>query len=116
MIRAMLPTDALALGLARSRNGREPLTAPTWPRTPPESERPNVFSLLRHALIPSRGAGRVGVSTSGGQVLGYVMLRPRAAGMVWDVAHLTAASPEDAVELIRWARERVLGSGGRRGL
>ncbi len=114
MIRAMLPTDALVLGLSRSRNGRQPLTAATWPRTPPESERPTVFGLLRHALIPRPGGGHVGVATAGGKVLGYVMLRPRAAGLVWDITHLTAADVECAVELVRWARERVLGSGARR--
>jgi hypothetical protein len=114
MIRSMLPTDALALGLSRSRNGRQPLTAPTWPRTPPESERPNIFTLLQHALIPRPGGGQIGVSRSDGQVIGYILLRPRAAGLVWDIAHLTAVDEMNAVELVRWAQERVLGHRGRR--
>jgi hypothetical protein len=70
--------------------------------------------LLRHALIPGPGAGHVGVSASGGEIPGYVVLRPRAGGLVWDVAQLAAATAEDAVELARWAQERALASRGRR--
>ncbi len=114
MIRSMLPIDALALGLSRSRNGRQPMTAATWPRTPPESERPSVLGLLHHALIPRPGGGHVGVANAGRKVLGYIVLRPRAAGLVWDITHLTGVSEENAIELVRWGRERVLGSGGRR--
>jgi hypothetical protein len=114
MIRAMTPADALALSFSRRRSQWEGFTATTWPRTPPETERPGAGTFLRHALLPSPRIGHVGVATHEGGVTGFVMLRPRASGLVWDVAQLDANNKDDAVELARWAQERALASRGRR--
>lgn len=114
MIRAMRPTDALTLGLARGRATWDVFTAPTWPRTPPESRQQTVFSLLRHALFLGPSAGHVGVALADGQLCGFVVLRPRAAGLVWDVTQLAARDMKSAVALMRWGAERALASGGRR--
>jgi hypothetical protein len=110
----MLPTDALALVFGSGARKRQPFTAATWPRTPPESDQPSLVALLRQALIPGHGAGHVGVSVTGGKPSGYVMLGPRAGGLVWDVAHLSALREDDAVELARWAQDCALRQGGRR--
>jgi hypothetical protein len=56
----------------------------------------------------------VGVSVADGKISGLVLIRPRAAGLVWDVAQLSAAGAADAVELARWAQERALAARGRR--
>jgi hypothetical protein len=114
MIRAMTPPDALALSFSRRRGEWQAFTASTWPRTPPESERPGAMTFFRQALLPSPRVGHVGVVARDSEVTGFVILRPRASGLVWDIVQLYATSKDDAVELARWARDRALASLGRR--
>jgi hypothetical protein len=114
MIRLLHATDALAVAAFLARGGGRELTAPTWPRTPPESRRPTFPGLVLGALSPSRRDQTVGLARSGGRLSGLVVARARASGMVWDVEHLRADDHATAVELLRWVGQHALKARGHR--
>lgn len=115
MIRSMRPIDALAVRPLTGRDGDCELTAPTWPKAPPESRHLGLVELLSSTLVPSRRTRRLAVASGGAQVNGLIMARARAAGLVWDVEHLLCdASPEACVELLRWLCTEAINAGARR--
>lgn len=112
MIRAMRPADVAAVRSLIKRGNAAELTAPSWPKTPPENQAPSPLSLLRDALVPSSGTPRVGLAASG---QGMVVTQPRAARLVWDIQHLVASPSNDtAVELLHWACDQARAQSGRR--
>jgi hypothetical protein len=105
--RDVLPTRALSSATE--------LTAPNWPKTPPENRRPTTLDLLSEALLPRAGRARVGVAEDRGRPLAYVLVQPRSSGLVWDVERLAVSGDADVgVQLVRWACDEVLGRQGRR--
>ncbi|MSQ23361.1 MAG: hypothetical protein EXR58_02245 [Chloroflexi bacterium] len=110
----MRATDALAVRSLIQGNGpAAELTAPNWPKTPPESQGASPFELVKWSLIPRGGV--VGIATTGSATVGLATARPRASGLVWDVEHLlTTRLPETSVELLRWTCERAVEAGARR--
>src|SRR5690349_17706504 len=101
MVRAMRPTDALAMSIAQNRKGHE-LTAVTWPKVPPEGRHPTLLRLLSAFATAYAGDRRIGVAQNDGRVSGVVISRSRATGIVWDVEHLIAPNVATAVELLNW--------------
>lgn len=114
MISAMRPTDAVAAGLLQSRHKAHEVAAPTWPRTPPENHRPTFFRLLGDLAASTRGACKLGVASANGRISGFIVVRARAGGLVWDVEHLISEDDVSAVQLLRWASERAASMHGRR--
>ena len=114
MIRAMRPTDAMALRLLRPRDRTIDVTAGIWPKGPPESRHPSLLSLLRDATLPAPTHRQIGVSVSASELLGLVVLRYRAGGLVWDVEHLEIDRADTGVELLRWVQERARSAAARR--
>lgn len=115
MIRPLRATDAPAVGAFLARGAGRELAAETWPRTPPESQRPGFVSLTLGALFPARHNQTVGIARgAGGRISGLVLARARAGGMVWDVEHLRTEDPGTGVELLRWIGERALAVRARR--
>lgn len=114
MIRAMRPSDALAIGLSRSGRWGDELTARTWPRTPPENRRPSLLGLLAQTTLPTPSLRHIGVATQSGRRAGFIVLSTRAGGLAWDVEHLSAEGEEAAVGLLRWGAEKAIAARARR--
>jgi len=113
MVRAMRATDAMAIGVLHRAKGRE-LTAPTWPKTPPENHQVTFLRLLAGLARSYSGDRRVGVESAGDRISGLVTSRSRASDIVWDVEHLIAPDASTAVDLLVWACDEALLAGGRR--
>ncbi|HEY3116120.1 MAG TPA: hypothetical protein VGK54_05210 [Chloroflexota bacterium] len=115
MIRSMRPIDALAVRPLTGRDGDCELTAPTWPKAPPESHHLSLLELVSSSLVPPGRTRRLALSSANAQVHGLIMARARAAGLVWDVEHLLCdASPDTSVELLRWLSMEAINVGSRR--
>src|ERR1043165_8305960 len=117
MIRSLRPSEALVLGLVRSRSVGPELTAAPWPKTPPEEKEPGVLELFRYGLLPSPQRRLLGVSMSqekGGRINGFVDARGRAGGLVWDVEYLRANDVDTGVAVVRWVTDRAVSVGARR--
>src|SRR5207248_2874634 len=115
MIRPIRATDLFTIR-ALLRSGRGELTAPTWPKTPPENQKPGMSELVRLALLPGSPGSRIGAAVGpGGPTVGLVVAEPRASVLVWDAKHLiTTGSSDLGVEMLHWVSDQALQSRGRR--
>src|SRR5918911_2166537 len=97
LVRTLRPIDVVALASFQRRAGISEITAHTWPRVEPESGRVPYLDLASGALTHRPGGQRGWVAEEGGKIVGLAVARPRAGGLVWDVAHLHAPADEDGV-------------------
>jgi hypothetical protein len=115
MIRAMRPLDANAARPLTSKSAANELTAPNWPKTPPENRRLTLPRLISSLLLPRRVAQRVGLAAEGATAHGIVVARARASGLIWDVEHLLSGDSSYAcVELLHWVCHQARDAGARR--
>lgn len=96
LVRTLRPIDVVSLASFRRRQSGTEITAHSWPRTEPDSRRLPYVSLLSTSLAPRPGGQRSWVAVDGDRVAGLAVTRPRAGGLVWDVAHLHARPGENA--------------------
>jgi len=97
LVRTLRPIDVVALASFQRRAGATEITAHNWPRVEPESRRVPYLSLVSNALAHRPGGQRGWVAEQDGRVVGLAVARPRAGGLVWDVASLHARPGEDTV-------------------
>jgi hypothetical protein len=97
LVRTLRPIDVVALASFQRRAGGTEITAHNWPRVEPESRRVPYLSLVSNALAHRPGGQRGWVAEQDGRVVGLAVARPRAGGLVWDVASLHARPGEDTV-------------------
>ena len=97
LVRTLRPIDVVALASFERRAGGTEITAHNWPRVEPESGRVPYFNLVSASLAHHPGGRRSWVAEQNGRVVGLAVARPRAGGLVWDVAHLHAQPDEDNV-------------------
>jgi hypothetical protein len=97
LVRTLRPIDVVALASFLRRAGETEITAHNWPRIEPESGRLPYFNLFSTSLAHRPGGQRSWVAEQAGQVVGLAVARPRAGGLVWDVAHLHAQTGEETV-------------------
>src|SRR5688572_9337335 len=115
MIRPLTAGDLLSVRALASGDGPSELTAPNWPKTPPENRRPSTWPLIRDALIPRGGMARVGLALERDGPEGLVVAQPRASGLVWDVEHLIVPPSHDlGIELLHWACDQAVSHLARR--
>jgi hypothetical protein len=114
MIRPLRASDALSIGLLQAGKDAPEITASIWPRTPPESKRDGLASLLRQAIIRSPSEVQTGIDFQAGRTRGLVTLRARASGLAWDIEYLRAVDEHSAAELARWAIDRAITARARR--
>ncbi|MBI4213203.1 MAG: hypothetical protein HY534_02750 [Chloroflexi bacterium] len=116
MIRPIRIADALTVrSLIRGSDGVTELTAPNWPKTPPENRLPGPIGLLGASLLPQITKSSVGLAVGKDGVQGLVVARQRSLGLVWDLEHLVAGRSSDhVVEMLHWACNRALEAGARR--
>ena len=114
MIRAVRPTDMVALRAFLQRAGAMELTTHTWPKVQPESGHLPLFEILGHGL--GRGSGRRGywLAADDGRVSGFIVANTRCDGMVWDVDHLHSADEETATALLEYVCTRAVQRGALR--
>jgi hypothetical protein len=114
MIRAVRPTDVAGLRAFIRRSGVSEITTHTWPKVQPESGRLHLGAILTRAL--GRGADRLGVwvAKQDGRLAGYVVVRARCDGVVWDVEHLLTDQESAAIDLLEHVCGKVIERGGRR--
>src|SRR5437899_7735700 len=97
LVRTLRPIDVVALASFQRRAGGTEITAHNWPRIEPESGRMPFFNLLTNSFAHRPGGQRGWVAEEGGKLVGLSAGRPRAGGLVWDVAHLHALAGQDIV-------------------
>jgi hypothetical protein len=97
LVRPLRPIDVVALASFQRRAGATEITAHTWPRVEPESGRVPFVNLLSASLAQRPGGQRAWLARQDGRVAGLVVGRPRAGGLVWDVAYLHALPDADMV-------------------
>jgi hypothetical protein len=97
LVRTLRPIDVVALASFQRRAGGTEITAHNWPRVEPESGRFPYLNLVSGSLAHRPGGQRAWVAENEGKVVGLAVARPRAAGLVWDVAHLHAEEDGDRV-------------------
>ena len=108
MIRTLSTGDLLSVRTLATRDGATELTAPNWPKTPPENRQPTTWALIRDALIPRGGMARVGLALEHERPQGLIVAQPRASGLVWDVEHLIVPPSHDlGIELLHWACDQA---------
>src|SRR5438067_3457682 len=90
LVRRLRPLDVVALASFQRRAGAAEITAHNWPRVEPESGRLPYVDLLSTSLAPRPGGQRGWVAEHEGRLVGLTTARPRAGGLVWDVASLHA--------------------------
>jgi hypothetical protein len=97
LVRTLRPIDVVALASFQRRAGDSEITAHNWPRVEPESGRIPYITLVTHA-----GGQRSWIAEQDGHLVGLVMARPRAGGLVWDVVnlHVTAGAEPAATDLL----------------
>jgi hypothetical protein len=89
LVRPLRPIDVVALASFQRRAGGTEITAHTWPRVEPESSPIAYLNLVSSSLMAHQPGGqRAWVAEEQGRVFGLAVSRPRAGGLVWDVAHL----------------------------
>lgn len=105
----------MALRLLTAESASQEVTAPNWPKTPPENRHVSLLGLLSFLILPTRAARRIGVASEREGLRGIVVARARASGLVWDVQHLVGADSGDAcVGLLRWVCQEATEEGARR--
>src|SRR5258707_11890112 len=97
LVRTLRPIDVVALASFQRRAGGTEITAHNWPRVEPESGRVPYLNLVSNALAHRPGGQRGWVAEQDGRLVGLAVARPRAGGLVWDVANLHARPGEDTV-------------------
>src|SRR5438067_6070285 len=110
LVRRLRPLDVVALASFQRRAGGTEITAHNWPRVEPESGRVPYLNLISTSLAQRPGGQRGWVAEHDGRVVGLALARPRAGGLVWDVAHLHAQPGEEnlAADML----EQVVGCAG----
>src|SRR5206468_10681894 len=98
MIRAVRPTDVVALRAFLGREGAVELSTHCWPKVEPESGHLPWMGILGQALGQNGARRGVWVATVGRKLLGYIVARARCDGMVWDVEHLHSGELAAATE------------------
>src|SRR5882672_3545541 len=97
LVRSLRPIDVVALASFQRRAGAAEITAHNWPRVEPESRRVPYLNMLSASLAHRPGGQRCWVAEQDGRLIGLAVARPRAGGLVWDVANLHARPGEDTV-------------------
>src|ERR687885_63621 len=97
LVRTLRPIDVVALAAFQRRAGATEITAHNWPRVEPESGRLPYLNLVSASFGHSPGGQRGWLAEQDGRVVGLAAARPRAGGLVWDVAHLHAQPDQDMV-------------------
>jgi hypothetical protein len=97
LVRTLRPLDVVALASFQRKAGGTEITAHNWPRIEPESGRVPFVNLLTSSLAHRPGGQRSWVAEDGGRLVGLAATRPRAGGLVWDVAHLHALDDQNPV-------------------
>src|SRR5215208_1646315 len=90
LVRPLRPIDVVALASFQRRAGGTEITAHNWPRVEPESRRVPYVSLVSNSLAHRPGGQRGWVAEENRRLVGLAVSRPRAGGLVWDVANLHA--------------------------
>src|SRR5215471_4024719 len=88
LVRTLRPIDVVALASFQRRAGGTEITAHSWPRVEPESNRLPYGNLLTTSLGHHPGGQRAWVAEDSGRAVGLAIARPRAGGLAWDVVHL----------------------------
>jgi len=88
LVRTLRPIDVVALASFQRRAGSTEITAHNWPRVEPESGRVPYMTLVSNSVGARPGRQRSWVAEHDGRIVGLVVARPRAGGLVWDVVHL----------------------------
>jgi hypothetical protein len=114
MIRAVRPTDLVALRAFLRRAGVVEVTTHTWPKVQPESGHLPTGRILGQALNGRTARGGAWIAILDGQPAGYVAARARCDGLVWDVEHLHTTEPDTAVDLLEHACASAAESGALR--
>jgi hypothetical protein len=97
LVRTLRPIDVVALASFQRHAGGTEITAHNWPRVEPESGRVPYLNLISSSLAARPGGRRGWVAEHDGRLTGLAVARPRAGGLVWDVANLHARPGEDNV-------------------
>src|SRR5438067_9962543 len=97
LVRRLRPLDVVALASFQRRAGGSEVTAHNWPRVEPESGRVPFVNLLSSSFAHRPGGQRSWVAADGDRLVGLAAARPRAGGLVWDVAHLHALDDQNTV-------------------
>jgi hypothetical protein len=97
LVRTLRPIDVVALASFQRLAGGTEITAHNWPRVEPESGRLPFLNLLTSSFGHRPGGRRGWVAEEGGALVGLTEARPRAGGLVWDVAHLHALDGRETV-------------------
>jgi hypothetical protein len=90
LVRTLRPIDVVALASFNRRAGATEITAHSWPRVEPESGRVPYLNLMSTSVAHRPGGQRSWVAEQDGRLAGLATARPRAGGLVWDVANLHA--------------------------
>jgi hypothetical protein len=96
LVRPLRPIDVVALASFRRHASGTEITAHAWPRVEPESAQMPYLSLVSSSRAHRPVGQRAWVAEDKGRVVGLAVARPRAGGLVWDVAHLYAQPDADA--------------------
>ncbi|HLZ30130.1 MAG TPA: hypothetical protein VKV73_22640 [Chloroflexota bacterium] len=97
LVRSLRPLDVVALASFQRRASATEITAHNWPRVEPESRRVPYLNMFSASLAHRPGGQRGWVAEQDGRLVGLAVARPRAGGLVWDVANLHARPGEDNV-------------------
>lgn len=97
MIRAVRPTDAVALFAFLARAHPVEYTAQTWPEVPLEHRRLSLVQLLLQPFVYPTVPRGSWASLEHGRVTGLAVARARAGGLVWDVERLLTAPTGEGV-------------------
>jgi hypothetical protein len=102
LVRPLRPIDVVALASFQRRASGTQITAHMWPRVEPESGHMPYLTLVSNSLPHRPGAQRAWVAEENGRVAGLAIARPRAGGLVWDVAnlHIQAGAEQAASDLL----------------
>jgi hypothetical protein len=116
LVRTLRPIDVVALASFQRRAGGTEITAHNWPRVEPESGRVPYLNLISNAIAHRPGGQRGWVAEQDGRIVGLAVARPRAGGLVWDVANLHAVPDQDTVaaDLLEQVAACAGSNGGRR--
>jgi hypothetical protein len=114
MIRAVRPTDLVALRTFLRRADVAEVTTHTWPKVQPESGHLAVLDTIRQALGQQTSRRGLWVALDAGLIVGYAAARARSEGLVWDVEHLHTTGVAAGVDLLEQACVGAVGAGALR--
>lgn len=114
MIRAVRPTDLVALRSFLRQADTVEVTTHTWPKIQPESGHIPVLDVLGQALGRQGARHGMWAAGEGGRLVGYLASQARCDGLIWDVEHLHVARPELTVDLLEQACAHAADRGGLR--